>query len=65
MAASIPPPIRDQSPPGLAPDRVKLYFCASAGSAATAEIASGETLGLFGEVTFTGVVTVAGEMVVV
>lgn len=33
--------------------------------AATAEIASGETLGLFGEVTFTGIVTVAGEMVVV
>lgn len=33
--------------------------------AATAEIASGETLGLFGEVTFTGTVTVAGEMVVV
>ena len=33
--------------------------------AATAEIASGETLGLFGTVTFTGTVTVAGEMVVV
>ena len=33
--------------------------------AATASIASGETLGLFGTVTFTGVVTVAGEMVVV
>ena len=33
--------------------------------AATAEIASGETLGLFGEVTFTGVVTVTGEMVIV
>ena len=32
---------------------------------ATATIASGETLGLFGTVTFTGVVTVAGEMVVV
>ena len=33
--------------------------------AATATIASGETLGLFGDVTFTGTVTVAGEMVVV
>ena len=33
--------------------------------AATAEIASGETLGLFGDVTFTGTVTVTGEMVVV
>jgi hypothetical protein len=33
--------------------------------AATASIASGETLGLFGEVTFTGTVTIAGEMVVV
>ena len=33
--------------------------------AATATIASGETLGLFGDVTFTGVVTIAGEMVVV
>ena len=33
--------------------------------AATATIASGETLGLVGDVTFTGTVTVAGEMVVV
>ena len=33
--------------------------------AATATIASGETIGLFGDVTFTGTVTVAGEMVVV
>ena len=33
--------------------------------AATAEIASGETLGLFGEVTFTGTGTIAGEMGIV
>ena len=33
--------------------------------AATATIASGETLGLFGDVTFTGTVTIEGEMVVV
>ena len=33
--------------------------------AATATVAAGENIGLFGEVTFTGTVTVAGEMVVV
>ena len=33
--------------------------------AATATIASGETLGLFGDVTFTGTVTIEGEMVIV
>ncbi len=32
---------------------------------ATQTIASGENIGLFGTVTFTGTVTVAGEMVVV
>ena len=31
----------------------------------TATIAAGENIGLFGDVTFTGTVTVAGEMVVV
>lgn len=33
--------------------------------AATATVAAGENIGLFGEVTFTGTVTVEGEMVVV
>ena len=33
--------------------------------ASTSTIAAGENIGLFGEVTFTGTVTVAGEMVVV